>query len=77
MLRFERHPAYVAGVLAGYAGLRGTDPEQALELARCADLGALAALASRAGEDPVADRAARRLQAILAAGDVHAVEDPV
>ncbi|MQW75467.1 phosphotransferase [Nocardioides sp. dk4132] len=77
VLRFERQPAYVAGVLQGYAALRGTDPDRALELARCADLSALAELAARAGENPVADRAAQRLEAILAAGDVHAVEDPV
>jgi aminoglycoside phosphotransferase (APT) family kinase protein len=74
LLRFERQPAYVDGVLRGYGGIRGTDPERALELARSADLYALAELASRAGENPVADRAAARLAAITSAGDVHAVE---
>lgn len=76
VLRSERRPAYVAGVLQEYAAHRGTEPDRALELARCADLAALAELAARAGENPVADRAARRLGTILAAGDVHAVESP-
>ncbi len=71
VLRFDREPAYVEAVLTTYAGLRGTSPEQALHLARCADLYALAELASRAGQNPVADRAAEILEAITAAGDVH------
>lgn len=72
VLRFDREPAYVEGVLTAYAGLRGTPPERALELARAADLYALADLASRAGENPVATRAAVRLEAIVVSGDVHA-----
>jgi aminoglycoside phosphotransferase (APT) family kinase protein len=75
VLRFDREPAYVDAVLASYAELRGTPPERALDLARAADLYALAELASRAGQNPVADRAAARLDVIIAAGDVHAVED--
>lgn len=71
LLRFDRDPAYVDGVLTAYAELRGTPPERALELARAADLFALAELASRAGQNPVADRAAARLEAIIAAGDPH------
>jgi aminoglycoside phosphotransferase (APT) family kinase protein len=74
VLRFDRHPAYVDGVLGAYAELRGTPPDRALELARSADLYALAELASRAGQNPVATRAAARLEAIVAAGDVHATE---
>ena len=74
VLRFDREPAYVEGVLTAYVGLRGTPPERALELARAADLYALAELAARAGQNPVADRAAARLEAIVASGDVHAVD---
>jgi Ser/Thr protein kinase RdoA (MazF antagonist) len=73
LLRFDREPPYVDGVLTAYADLRGTPPARALELARSADLFALVELASRAGENPVATRAAERLQAIAASGDVHAV----
>ena len=75
VLRFDREPAYVDAVLGAYAELRGTPPERALDLARAADLYALAELATRAGQNPVATRAAARLDAIIAAGDVHAVED--
>lgn len=74
LVRFERQPAYVDGVLGAYAELRGTAPARALDLARAADLYALAELASRAGQNPVADRAAARLAAIVASHDVHAVE---
>jgi aminoglycoside phosphotransferase (APT) family kinase protein len=73
-LRFDRDPAYVDAVLGAYAELRGTRPERALELARAADLYALTELASRAGQNPVADRAALRVDAILATGDAHATE---
>lgn len=72
LLRFDRQPAYVGAVLAAYADLRGTPPERALDLARAADLYALSELAGRAGQNPVADRAAVRLGAIVAAGDWHA-----
>ncbi|GAA4370115.1 phosphotransferase family protein [Nocardioides caricicola] len=74
LLRFDRAPAYVGGVLAAYGALRGTRPEHALDLARAADLHALVELASRAGENPVADRAAARVEAIVAAQDWHATE---
>ncbi|MFC7493650.1 MULTISPECIES: phosphotransferase family protein [unclassified Nocardioides] len=73
VLRFDRQPAYVDAVLGAYAELRGTPPARAIELARAADLYALAELASRAGQNPVADRAAVRVEAILASGDIHAV----
>jgi len=75
VLRFDREPSYVDAVLASYAELRGTPPVRALELARAADLYALVELASRVGQNPVADRAVARLEAIIATGDVHAVED--
>ena len=73
LLRFDREPAYVDGVLGAYAELRGTPRERALELARAADLYALAELASRAGQNPVATRAAAHLDAITVAQDVHAL----
>ena len=67
LLRFDREPAYVEGVLSAYP-----DPDRALDLARAADLFALTELASRAGENPVADRAAERVTAIVRAQDWHA-----
>lgn len=70
LLRFDREPAYVEGVLSAHP-----DPERALDLARAADLHALTELASRAGQNPVADRAAERVAAIVRAQDWHAVED--
>jgi aminoglycoside phosphotransferase (APT) family kinase protein len=72
VLRFDRDPAYVDGVLRAYADLRGTAPGRALELARAADLHALADLATREGENPVATRVAGRLRAIVREQDWHA-----
>ena len=48
-------------------------PQEALDLARAADLWALVDLAARAGENPVADSATALLRAIAGSGDVHAV----
>ena len=76
LLRFDREPAYVDGVLTAYAELRGTPRARALDLARAADLFALVELATRAGENPVATRAAAQLAAIVAEGDPHASADP-
>jgi aminoglycoside phosphotransferase (APT) family kinase protein len=73
LLRFDRHPMYVAAVLAAYCGRRGEDPQVALDLARCADLWALVELSSREGQNPVAARAAGLLRAIAADRDPHAV----
>ena len=72
LLRLERHPAYVAAVLDAWVAVRGGDPAVVLEGARAADLWALVDLASRAGENPVADRAETLLLAIAETGDVHA-----
>jgi aminoglycoside phosphotransferase (APT) family kinase protein len=72
LLRFDREPAYVAGVLGGWTQLRGGDPDGALELARAADLVALVDLAARRGAHPVADRAHTHLAAIAASEDWHA-----
>lgn len=67
LLRFDREPAYVEGVLSAYP-----DPARALDLARAADLYALTELASRAGENPITDRAAERVAAIVREQDWHA-----
>lgn len=72
LLRVERHPAYVAAVLEAWVAVRGGDPAVLLEGARAADLWALVDVASRAGENPVADRAGTLLLAIAETGDVHA-----
>lgn len=72
LLRFDRHPAYVDGVLAGYVALRGGDPGWAQDVARAADLAALVELAARRQANPVAARAHDRLLAIARTGDVHA-----
>jgi aminoglycoside phosphotransferase (APT) family kinase protein len=73
LLRFDRTPAYADAVLAAWCERRGTDPDVTLELARAADLWALVDLASRAGQNPVADRADEQLRAIARAGALHAV----
>ena len=72
-LRFDRAPAYADAVLAAYQERHGTPPDQALDLARAADLWALVDLASRAGQNPVADRADSLLRAVAVRGDLHAV----
>jgi aminoglycoside phosphotransferase (APT) family kinase protein len=73
LLRFDRHPAYVESVLAAWCARHGGGPREALDLARAADLWALVDLAARAGENPVADRAADHLHAIAATEDLHGV----
>lgn len=72
LLRFERRPAYASAVLDTWVSLRGGEGATVLEGARSADLWALVDLASRAGENPVADRADELLRAVADAGDVHA-----
>ncbi|GAB3265093.1 phosphotransferase family protein [Nocardioides dilutus] len=72
LLRFDRHPAYVAAVLEAYAARRGTPPDRALSLARAADLFALVELSTRRAENPVAARANRLLRAIARSRDVGA-----
>ena len=74
LLRFDRDPAFEGAVLAAYASRRGGTPAEALALARAADLWALLDLATRAGDNPVADRAHARLLAIARTGDPGAVE---
>lgn len=74
LLRFERDPAFADAVLATYAAWLGEEPQRALDLARAADLFALAELAARRGQHPVADRAHARLRTIGVHRDRHAVE---
>lgn len=72
VVRFDRHPAYLDAAVSAYVERRGGTAAEALAAARWADLWALVDLAARAGQNPVADRAASLLRAIAEAGDVHA-----
>ncbi len=72
LLRFDRGAGYVDGVLGAWCERRGDRPAEALDLARAADLWALVDLAARAGQNPVADRAAALLTAVARSGDLHA-----
>ncbi|MBS2938204.1 phosphotransferase [Nocardioides sp. J2M5] len=72
LVRFDRRPDYVEGVLAAWTDLRGGSADDLLEGARAADLWALVDLAARAGENPVADRAEVLLRAVAETGDLHA-----
>lgn len=74
LLRSERDERFTEAVLAAYAERRGTAPEQALALARAADLVALVDLATRRASSPVAARADRLLRGIARAGDPGAAE---
>ena len=75
LVRFERHPAYVDAVLLAWTERHGGSPAALLDGARAADLWALVDLASRAGTNPVADRADVLLRAVAAGQDVHAWPD--
>ncbi|MFT4082098.1 MAG: phosphotransferase [Nocardioides sp.] len=79
LVRFDRQPDYLAGVLTGWrqAGLRHAgeatpSDETMLTLAGGADLVALIELAARRTANPVAARAHRKLRAIAATGDLAA-----
>jgi aminoglycoside phosphotransferase (APT) family kinase protein len=74
LLRFDRDPAFTDAVLAAYADRRGTAPDDALALARAADLWALVDLATRRTANPVAARADRLLRAIARERDPGAPE---
>jgi aminoglycoside phosphotransferase (APT) family kinase protein len=76
LLRFDREPAFVEAVLAAYTARRGGRPEDALALARAADLFALVELATRRGENPVAGRADRLLRSVAARRDPGASPGP-
>jgi Ser/Thr protein kinase RdoA (MazF antagonist) len=74
LLRFDRTPVFDEAVLAAYAERRGTPPEEALALARAADLWALVELSARRTANPVAARADRLLRAIVRDRDPAAPE---
>lgn len=75
LLRFDREPAYQAGILASWTSRFGTAADEATDLARCADLAALVDLAVRSGSNPVATRAEAQLRAIVRDDDWHATAD--
>ena len=72
LVREDRSPAYVEALVGTVATRRGVDPDDALELARAADLVAVVELATRRGSNPVSDAAHRRLVAIATRRDLHA-----
>ncbi len=74
LLRFDREPVYVQAVLAAYVDRRGGTPDEALTLARAADLWALVDLAARSQDNPVTRLAHELLRAIGGARDLHAVQ---
>ena len=75
LLRFDRAQAYVDGLLGTVAERRGADVATLVERARAADLVAVMELATRRGDNPVADLAHRQLVAMVHRGDLHAVAD--
>ena len=72
LVRFEREPGFGSAVLEAYVARRGGTPDDALTLARAADLWALIDLASRRSENPVAQAADRLLREIARTRDLHA-----
>lgn len=72
LIRFDRRPAFVDGVVAGYAERHGGDPGRILALAHAADLHALVELAGRRGTYPVAGAAHDRVVEIARTGDIAA-----
>ena len=72
LLRFERHPLFVAAVLDAYRSGVPTAGPDLLGRARAADLYALIDLADRRGQNPVADRAHDLLLHMARTGDLHA-----
>lgn len=73
LLLFDRRWPYAEAVLAAWCARRGGTPDEALTLARAADLWALVDLVARAGANPVADRVAAQLTAIAGTCDLHAL----
>ncbi|MDT9595161.1 phosphotransferase [Nocardioides zeae] len=73
LLRSDRDPRWVEGVLDAWSQQHGTADGAPLELARHADLVALVDLAAGPGRSPVAEAARRQLRAVAAGRDVHAV----
>lgn len=75
LVRFDRSPAFVDAAVGEYADRLDEDPQRALDLARAADLFAMVELASRSGQNPLADYAHRLLRAIGVRRDRHAWGD--
>ena len=73
LLRFEREPGFTAAVLEAYVARRGGSADEALALARAADLWALLDLAPRRAANPVAEQADRLLRAIARSRDTRAL----
>jgi len=74
LLRFDREPAFVEAVLAAYVDRRGGTRDEALTLARAADLWALVDLAARSQDNLVTQLAHELLRAIAGSRDLHAVQ---
>jgi aminoglycoside phosphotransferase (APT) family kinase protein len=72
LLRFEREPGFSSAVLGAYVARRGGTADEALTLARAADLWALLDLASRRSENPVAQAADRLLREVARTRDLQA-----
>lgn len=70
LLRFDRDPAFVDGVVGGYVARLGGDPSRTLALAHAADLYALVELACRRDTHPVSGRARERAVEIARSGDI-------
>jgi aminoglycoside phosphotransferase (APT) family kinase protein len=77
LLRLERDATFADAVLAAYVARRGGRPDDALALARAADLWALVELATRRAENPVAERADRLLRLVATRRDPQAWEPGV
>ncbi len=73
LLRFDRQPPFVEAVLESYGERVPDAGDQALDVARAADLVALVDLAARRGANPVTERAHHLLRAVARSGDLHAV----
>ena len=73
LVRFDRDPRYLDGVLSGFLAEESTSRGAALDAARTADLVALIELAARRDANPIAARAHEHLRAIARSGDVHAL----
>ena len=73
LLRFDRRPEYVAGVLASWKSHHGTDADAALGLARGRRPDGPRRPRRPQRSDPIATAAGALLHAIVDAGDWHAV----
>ena len=72
LLRFDRRQDLADAVVSTYSALVGDAPGDLLDRARAVDLWALVELASRRGQNPVAERAHDLLLAKARSGNLHA-----